>query len=74
MDKPLLCPKEVAAKIGVTTQTLANWRSSSDPKLPYIPFIKMGRSVRYLEDDVDHFLQTQILRKRGKRGTGGNNP
>lgn len=66
MTKKLLCPKEVAAKIGVTVQTLATWRSSIDPKFPYIPYCKMGRSVRYTEEDIDNFIYNRTKKKKRK--------
>lgn len=41
---PLDPPGIVAAALGLSTQTLANWRCTRRNPLP---FVKIGRSVRY---------------------------
>ena len=41
---PLDPPSVVAAGLGVTTQTLANWRCT---KKTVLPFVKLNRLVRY---------------------------
>lgn len=50
----LLTDADVSARIGVTTTTLATWRSTGRYSLP---FIKVGRSVRYSERDVMNWLE-----------------
>lgn len=56
----LLTPEEVRARLDLkNVKTLALWRSTKRYNLPYI---KVGRNVRYLEDDVEEFLR---LRKNG---------
>lgn len=49
----LLTSKEVAKLLRVKEQTLAKWRSEQCLTLP---FIKIGRTVRYRKSDVDHLL------------------
>jgi excisionase family DNA binding protein len=49
----LLCPEEVADRLDVSPQTLANWRRDPDYELP---FVKVGRLVRYRESDLEDFL------------------
>ncbi|RLJ18070.1 DNA-binding protein [bacterium endosymbiont of Escarpia laminata] len=50
----LLTPDEVSDLLGVTTHTLAVWRSEKRYSLCYI---KTGRLVRYREEDVIQFIQ-----------------
>lgn len=55
----LLTPDQVGDILGVTPHTLAVWRSEGRYELPYI---KTGRLVRYLVEDVETFI-------RGRRRT-----
>ena len=41
---PLDPPRVVAAALGISTQTLANWRCTRRNPLP---FVRIGRSIRY---------------------------
>jgi len=50
----LLTPDEVSDILGVTTHTLAVWRSEGRYNLPYI---KTGRLVRYKESDIASFIE-----------------
>ncbi|MBM70852.1 MAG: DNA-binding protein [Haliea sp.] len=52
----LLTPEQVAETLGVTPHTLAVWRSEGRYELPYI---KTGRLVRYLVEDVQAFIQAR---------------
>ena len=52
---PLDPPRVVADALGVSTQTLANWRCSRRAPLPYI---KIGRSVRYRRSVWQQFIAT----------------
>lgn len=49
----LLSPEEVADRLDVSPQTLANWRRDPEHELA---FVKVGRLVRYLESDLEDFL------------------
>jgi excisionase family DNA binding protein len=49
----LLSPEEVADRLDVSPQTLANWRRNPDHELPYV---NVGRLVRYRESDLEDFL------------------
>ena len=53
----LLTPDEVSDLLGVTTHTLAVWRSEGRYNLPYI---KTGRLVRYREEDVTRFIEQRM--------------
>jgi predicted DNA-binding transcriptional regulator AlpA len=47
----LLTTKEAAARLGMAEHTLAVWRiTGKGPK-----FIKLGRSVRYSEDELTNY-------------------
>jgi excisionase family DNA binding protein len=52
----LLTPPEAAAYIGVTENTLSVWRCTGRYK---IPFIKVGRLVRYRRSDLDAWLESR---------------
>lgn len=54
--KKLLTRKETAEMLGVSCGTLAVWVSSKRYPLPYI---KVGRLVKYDYDDVLQFLETR---------------
>jgi len=57
MAKPdlngLLKPEEVANLTGLSLETLAQWRSQKRG----IPYLKVGRAVRYDPTDVQAYLE-----------------
>ncbi len=54
----LLTERQVAAILQIKPNTLAHWRVSM---LKPLPFIRIGRSIRYCAEDVDRFLkQSQV--------------
>lgn len=57
MNKHLLTPQKTADELGVTTGTLAVWRSTGRYKLP---FVKVGRKVMYRAEDIQSFVQSRI--------------
>lgn len=60
----LLTPDEVAEMIGISTETLAQWRSQRRG----IPFVKISRSVvRYRHCDLENFLTARIVRVEVER-------
>ena len=58
----LMTPKQAAAVLGVSPGTLSVWRSTRRYPLSYI---KLGRLVRYAEEDISAFLEKR--RVRGNR-------
>lgn len=50
----LMTTKEAAEKLGLTTHTLDCWRCKKNMELP---FVKIGRSVRYDPMDVQRFIE-----------------
>jgi predicted DNA-binding transcriptional regulator AlpA len=54
----LLSPDDVAQITGLSTETLAQWRSQRRG----IPFVKISRNVvRYRQSDLDSFLDARIV-------------
>lgn len=53
----LLTPETVAELLGLTLHTLAVWRCSKRMPLPYV---KVGRRVRYRAADVEAFISSQL--------------
>ena len=53
---PLLPPPEAAAYIGVSKNTLSVWRCVGRYA---IPFIKVGRLVRYRRSDLETWLESR---------------
>jgi excisionase family DNA binding protein len=49
----LLRPEEVANLTGLSLETLAQWRSQKRG----IPYLKVGRAVRYDPSDVQAYLE-----------------
>ena len=57
----LMNEKEVASFLGLKPQTLAIWRMRKEK----IPFVRMGRRVAYRREDVERWLDSQIVRVGG---------
>ncbi len=53
----LLSRREAAAYLGVAEQTLAVWAST---KRVHIPFIKLGKLVKYRKSDLDQFITKNL--------------
>ncbi len=49
----LLTPEQVARLTGLSIETLAQWRSQKRG----IPYLKIGRAVRYHPTDVQRYLE-----------------
>ena len=52
----LLTATEAADILGLKTQTLAVWRCE---KRSTLPFIKVGRAVRYRAADIEAYIESQ---------------
>lgn len=55
-SKDLLDEKAAAAVLDVTPGTLSVWRSTGRYNLP---FVKVGRKVRYRQSDLESWLQSR---------------
>lgn len=63
--KATLNPAEAAELLGVNAHTLAVWRSTSRYDLPYI---KIGRKIRYRVSDLENWLQHRTRFHTGQTG------
>jgi len=54
---PLLKPADVARRLGVDVETLNVWRCNKRYDLPYV---KVGRLVRYRPRDVEAFIEARL--------------
>lgn len=52
--KSLLNERQVAIILGLSRKTLSQWRWRKKG----LQFIKIGRSIRYREEDIEEFLRT----------------
>lgn len=52
----LLTPEQTAVKLNIAEGTLSVWRCTGRYNLPYI---KIGRAVRYKESDIDLFINNR---------------
>ena len=57
-DTTLLTPGQVASFLGIAPETLNVWRCTQRYHLPYI---KVGRLVRYRKTDVEHFIDSNSI-------------
>lgn len=62
MDK-LLSRKEAASYLKLMPQTLAVWACTKRYDLPYI---KIGRSIRYRQADLDAFINKGIAHAQSR--------
>ena len=54
----LLTPREAAAILRVSKETLNVWRCTR--RYP-LPFVKIGRSVRYRQADIERFIRDRTI-------------
>ena len=56
---PLMTPKEVAERLGLSVTTLAIWRCTHPGRLPYIKLT--NRAVRYESSEVEAFINSRTV-------------
>ena len=66
-DKPAVTPatignEDAAHYLGISPSTLATWRSTREVDVPYV---RLGRCIRYRRADLDAFLAANIAAVRG---------
>lgn len=54
----LLSREEAAEALGIRPQTLASWASNGRYSLP---FVKIGRRVMYRQEDIQAFIETNLV-------------
>lgn len=57
-DLPLLRPREAAKLLGVTEAALERWRHTGAYTIPYV---KVGRCVRYRRQDIEAFILRSLV-------------
>lgn len=60
MTEKLFNTKETSQYLGVTRETLAVWRTTRRYELPYI---KVGRLVKYRQADLNKWLEQRTKEK-----------
>ena len=55
MSSKLLNEYETAKRLGIAVATIRAWRCNGRVNLP---FVKMSKSVRYREEDIENFIFT----------------
>ncbi|NMZ24459.1 helix-turn-helix domain-containing protein [Pseudomonas proteolytica] len=63
----LLTTDQVATALGLSSRTLAAWRSSRSNSLPYV---KTGSRVRYRSQDVAAWLESRVCSNAKTAGKG----
>lgn len=56
MLSPLNTPQKVSEVTGISHNTLAYWRFEGT----HLPFVKMGRMVRYRKQDIIDFVNNNV--------------
>lgn len=59
----LLTEDEAAALLKVQRATLATWRVRGRP---HLPFVRVGRCVRYRPQDISTFIEGHLHRSAGE--------
>ena len=57
-NKDLLTETEAAEMLTVKPRTLTTWRCT---KRYALPWVKVGRNVRYRRRDVEHFIEANTV-------------
>lgn len=54
----LLTPEEAASMLGLQLNTLNVWRATNRY---HLPFVKVGRLVRYRLSDINDFIENRLV-------------
>lgn len=57
-DDRLLTVREAARELRLAPATLTKWRARKQPQLP---FVRLGRCVRYRRVDLDAYIAAHIV-------------
>ncbi|SEJ55537.1 helix-turn-helix domain-containing protein [Frateuria terrea] len=58
MATKLLTPAEVCEILSIKPRTLEDWRLGRSG--PSLPFVRLGRTVRYREEDVEALIKESL--------------
>ncbi len=64
MNGRLLTAREVADRLGLTTETVLVWVRQGR-----LPAFRLGRAIRFREADLDAWLEERATPRRGLRST-----
>ena len=64
----MLTRKEAADYLGLSANTLSSWASNGRVKLP---FVRLGRAVRYRRRDLDRFITSGATDQTSEAGANG---
>ena len=59
----LLTETEAAQFLNIQPSTLATWRVRG---IPHLPFVRVGRCIRYRRQDISLFINAHIAAHTGK--------
>lgn len=65
-DTVLIEPKAAARMLGVSTKTLANWRSSG---VPHLKYVRTGSRIRYRLHELHQFLLERSFASTSEYGS-----
>ncbi|MFZ6675262.1 helix-turn-helix domain-containing protein [Undibacterium sp. Xuan67W] len=54
----LFTENQTADLLQISRQTLSNWRCT---KPEILPFVKVGRLVRYRNSDIENFIESNVF-------------
>lgn len=60
VDK-LLSTEEVAERLGISKWTLIHWRRGGINASPDLPYIRIGKTIRYWQSDVERYLRLKTV-------------
>ena len=63
----LLKIAEACPLLGYARQTFYNCIYSGEGELAQLPYYRVGRSIRFAEEDIDRFLESRRVEPRGAR-------
>jgi predicted DNA-binding transcriptional regulator AlpA len=58
MTEELWTGRKVAQVLGVSSQTVKNWRVNQRVQLP---FVRVGGAVRYRPSDISAFVESKVV-------------
>lgn len=58
ITSPMLNREDAAKYLGISSSTLANWACTRKFNIPYI---RLGKAVRYRKSDLDAFIESNAV-------------
>jgi Helix-turn-helix domain len=70
LERALLTPRQTAAALKVSRRTLLYWTEQRGRRGPKIPFMKLGKSKRFVVADVLRMIEERKIRGGEERTAG----